>query len=44
MTPCAGSDASCPTYVSKAPFQYALETPDGVRYDGRLSVGTRGKG
>jgi uncharacterized membrane protein (UPF0127 family) len=44
MTPCKGTDATCPSYTSKAPFQYALETADGVRYRGRLSVGTLARG
>ena len=39
MTPCKGTDATCPSYTSKAAFQYALETADGVRYRGRLAVG-----
>jgi uncharacterized membrane protein (UPF0127 family) len=39
MTPCNGTDGTCPTYTSNAPFQYALETADGVRYRGRLGVG-----
>jgi uncharacterized membrane protein (UPF0127 family) len=29
MTPCAGSDATCPTYGSKKPYRYALERPAG---------------
>ena len=38
MTPCAGTDASCPAYTPRGPFRYALETGDGVRYDGSLTV------
>jgi uncharacterized membrane protein (UPF0127 family) len=38
MTPCAGTDASCPAYTPKGPFRYALETGDGVVYDGPLAV------
>jgi uncharacterized membrane protein (UPF0127 family) len=42
MEPCKGTDTTCPTYQSRAPFQYALETADGVRYRGRLAVGGNG--
>ena len=39
MAPCAdGSDATCPAYTPKGPFRYALETRDGVVYDGPLAV------
>jgi uncharacterized membrane protein (UPF0127 family) len=38
MTPCAGTDASCPGYTPKGPFRYALETGDGMVYDGPLAV------
>ena len=40
MAPCPdGSDATCPVYTPKGPFRYALETGDGVVYDGALAVG-----
>src|SRR5205807_1957891 len=29
MTPCSGSDSSCPSYGSKANFNSAIETPKG---------------
>jgi uncharacterized membrane protein (UPF0127 family) len=38
MAPCAGTDASCPAYTPSGPFRYALETGDGVVYDGALAV------
>ena len=38
MTPCAGTDASCPGYTPRGPFRYALETGDGVVYHGSLAV------
>ena len=39
MEPCPdGSDATCPVYTPKGPFRYALETGDGVVYDGSLAV------
>ena len=39
MEPCVGTDASCPTYQSSAPFRYALETASGDMPAGRLRVG-----
>ena len=41
MTPCAGTDASCPAYTPNGEFRYALETGAGVRYDGPLGVPAR---
>jgi uncharacterized membrane protein (UPF0127 family) len=38
MEPCAGTDGTCPLYKPASPFQYALETRDGVVYDGALAV------
>ena len=39
MDPCPnGTDANCPSYTPKGPFRYALETADGVVYDGALAV------
>ena len=39
MKPCPnGTDSTCPLYTPKGPFRYALETGDGVVYDGRLAV------
>jgi len=39
MEPCPkGTDATCPVYAPKGPFRYALETADGVVYDGSLAV------
>lgn len=39
MEPCPnGTDANCPVYTAKGPFRYALETGDGVVYDGPLGV------
>ena len=38
MAPCAGTDATCPVYTPRAAFRYALETGDGVQYDGSLAV------
>jgi uncharacterized membrane protein (UPF0127 family) len=29
MTPCAGTDRTCPAYASKKKYRYALETPAG---------------
>ncbi len=29
MTPCGGTDSSCPEYASKKKYRYALETPAG---------------
>ena len=41
MAPCPnGTDANCPVYTPKGPFRYALETGDGVVYDGPLAVPT----
>lgn len=41
MAPCAGTDATCPTYSSDRPFRYALETAAGGAPAGRLVVGRR---
>jgi uncharacterized membrane protein (UPF0127 family) len=38
MAPCAGTDASCPTYESSAPYRYVLETAPGDMPSGRLRV------
>ena len=39
MEPCPdGTDSTCPVYTAKGPFRYALETGDGVVYDGPLAV------
>ena len=39
MAPCAdGSDATCPAYTPKGAFRYALETRDGVVFDGPHAV------
>ena len=39
MEPCPnGTDATCPAYTPKGPFRYALETGDGVVYDGSLAA------
>jgi uncharacterized membrane protein (UPF0127 family) len=38
MTPCAGTDASCPVYTPAGVFRYALETGDGLVYEGPLAV------
>ncbi len=38
MTPCSGSDASCPSYGSKANFNTAIETPKGKLPDGPLTA------
>jgi uncharacterized membrane protein (UPF0127 family) len=39
MAPCPkGSDATCPSYTPKGPFRYALESGDGVVYEGPLAV------
>jgi uncharacterized membrane protein (UPF0127 family) len=39
MEPCPnGTDATCRVYMPKGPFRYALETDDGVVYDGSLVV------
>ena len=38
MTPCAGTDATCPVYTPRGAFRYALESGDGARYDGSLAV------
>lgn len=37
MRPCAGTDASCPSYGSGAPFRFALETLAGGLPAGRLT-------
>lgn len=39
MLPCAGTDATCPVYESRAAFRYALETAPGALPDGSLRVG-----
>jgi uncharacterized membrane protein (UPF0127 family) len=39
MEPCpSGTDATCPSYTPKGAFRYALETGDGVVYEGPLAV------
>jgi uncharacterized membrane protein (UPF0127 family) len=39
MAPCPkDTDATCPLYTPTGPFRYALETGDGVVYDGPLAV------
>jgi uncharacterized membrane protein (UPF0127 family) len=38
MTPCRGTDATCPAYASSAPYRYALETAAGEMPGGRLRV------
>ena len=38
MTPCSGSDASCPSYGAKADFNTAIETPKGKLPDGPLTA------
>jgi uncharacterized membrane protein (UPF0127 family) len=38
MTPCAGTDASCPAYTPRGAFRYALETGSGAVYEGSLAV------
>ena len=38
MTPCAGTDQTCPVYRARGPFSYALETLAGRLPPGRLGV------
>jgi uncharacterized membrane protein (UPF0127 family) len=38
MTPCVGTDATCPVYESDAPYRYTLETAAGEMPAGRLRV------
>jgi len=38
MTPCSGSDSSCPSYGAKANFNTAIETPKGKLPDGPLTA------
>ena len=38
MTPCSGSDSTCPSYGSKANFNSAIETPKGKLPDGPLTA------
>jgi uncharacterized membrane protein (UPF0127 family) len=38
MTPCAGTDQSCPVYRARGPFSYALETLAGRLPQGRLAA------
>jgi uncharacterized membrane protein (UPF0127 family) len=40
MKPCAGTDATCPRYVAKGSFRYALETTAGRLPRGALSGAT----
>ena len=38
MTPCPGTDATCPEYVSRARYRYALERPAGAGGTGALAA------
>jgi len=38
MTPCAGTDATCPVYEADGPYRYTLETAPGAMPTGRLRV------
>ena len=39
MTPCAGTDATCPLYSADRPYRWAIETPGGQPTpDGRFSA------